>query len=303
MGCWIEIPVLKVLKKAGPIKAHFPTRHNSGAALTTVSASTGESKRGPTDSGGGCVRLWTHCPEGTPTNVQDFTLLKSDQNQTQNLTKKAFKAMEGMEDYSPPDLMGIYFQYTRRVFDTSNLMVGAGVSSFLLSTAIYMLSGIVSWFLFPQYKTLKIQDQHRWNSGINRSIFGLMLATRGFKALLRGVPEGGIVHGTDDFLEQSSAFALGFFLFECRDSFQMHFSHGITETTLIIHHLIGVCMYVRLCFFEPAYSFLTTVIMIQEVTAPFVHLGWIFVKCGMESSPLWLLNQWGLLAAWLLCRT
>lgn len=39
---------------------------------------------------------------------------KSDQNQTQNLTKKAFKAMEGMEDYSPPDLMGIYFQYTRR---------------------------------------------------------------------------------------------------------------------------------------------------------------------------------------------
>lgn len=41
-----------------------------------------------------------------------------------------------------------------------------------------------------------------------------MLATRGFKALLRGVPEGGIVHGTDDFLEQSSAFALGFFLFE-----------------------------------------------------------------------------------------
>ena len=87
---------------------------------------------------------------------------------------------DGVLEYSPPDLMGIYFQYTRResgcfflsvfssfakrrgggvlrspyfdagvclvpfvnagVFDTSNLMVGAGVSSFLLSTAIYMVS-------------------------------------------------------------------------------------------------------------------------------------------------------------------
>ena len=43
-------------------------------------------------------------------------------------------------------------------------------------------------------------------TGVNRSIFGLMLATRGMKALLRGVPAGGIVHGTDDFLDQSSAF-------------------------------------------------------------------------------------------------
>lgn len=39
---------------------------------------------------------------------------KSLTKTSQNLTKKAFKAMEGMEDYSPPDLMGIYFQYTRR---------------------------------------------------------------------------------------------------------------------------------------------------------------------------------------------
>jgi hypothetical protein len=103
-----------------------------------------------------------------------------------------------------------------------------------------------------RYKALRIQDQHRWNSGINRSIFGLLLSTRGMKAFLRGVPEGGVVYGTDDFLEQSSAFALGFFLFECRDSLQMHFSHGtvcsqflkqtfpLSRSALGIHDVVGI---------------------------------------------------------------
>ena len=60
-----------------------------------------------------------------------------------------------------------------------------------------------------------------------------MLATRGFKALLRGVPEGGIVHGTDDFLEQSSAFALGFFLFEY----------------VVLFYAFFFCLFFFVCFF------------------------------------------------------
>ena len=38
---------------------------------------------------------------------------------------------------------------------------------------------------------------------------------------IAGPPDGDIVHGTDEFLGQSAAFALGFFLFEIRDSMNM----------------------------------------------------------------------------------
>lgn len=121
-----------------------------------------------------------------------------------------------------------------------------------------------------------------------------MLATRGMSALFRGVPEGGIVWGSNDFLKRTSAFALGvlllctvrdphrlplsqgfyrtivcsfmlcvygvcvcvdygyataytgagFFLFEVRDSLNMYLAYGVLDETLIIHHSLGVVLYV-----------------------------------------------------------
>eukprot|EP00039_Didymoeca_costata_P028910 m.22537 g.22537 ORF g.22537 m.22537 type:complete len:145 (+) comp7409_c0_seq3:115-549(+) len=94
--------------------------------------------------------------------------------------------------YHPPDLMDIVFAFTGRIFETNNI-VGAGFSSFFLSTLIYMISGVFSRIFSKTYNQLSIKDQHRWNAGINRGICGLILATRGLLSLLRGIPEGGLV--------------------------------------------------------------------------------------------------------------
>jgi hypothetical protein len=69
------------------------------------------------------------------------------------------------------------------------------------------------------------------------------VSSNSLQALLRGIPEEGAVLGTDDFLNQSGAFALGFFVFEVRDSWNMYLAHGVTEKALMIHHLIGVILY------------------------------------------------------------
>eukprot|EP00039_Didymoeca_costata_P028912 m.22541 g.22541 ORF g.22541 m.22541 type:complete len:284 (+) comp7409_c0_seq4:115-966(+) len=202
--------------------------------------------------------------------------------------------------YHPPDLMDIVFAFTGRIFETNNI-VGAGFSSFFLSTLIYMISGVFSRIFSKTYNQLSIKDQHRWNAGINRGICGLILATRGLLSLLRGIPEGGLAWGTNLFLNQTAAFALGFFLFEIRDSMNMYLAHGIVEETLIVHHTAGVLLYMTAAFY-PAYMYLITVVLIQEFCAPMVHFGWMLTKCGMKMHWVWEVNQYLLLVVWVVFR-
>eukprot|EP00040_Diaphanoeca_grandis_P024912 m.137637 g.137637 ORF g.137637 m.137637 type:complete len:284 (-) comp29933_c0_seq3:133-984(-) len=197
-------------------------------------------------------------------------------------------------------IMSIVFKWVEVLFQTSPT-VAAGMTSFLLSTIVFLISGISSRILFKTYRDMSLKDQHRWNSGVNRACGGMMLATRGFSALMQGVPDGGIVWGTNPYLERTSAFALGFFLFEIRDSLNLYFAHGIYEETLVVHHACGVLLYI-VALASQSYQFLVAVVLVEEICAPMVHIGWALTKLEMGNHFLWAMNQYILVFAWSLFR-
>lgn len=197
-------------------------------------------------------------------------------------------------------IMGILFKWVEAMFSTSPT-VAAGFTAFMLSSLIYLVTGILSRLFFKTYRDMALKDQHRWNSGVNRALGALMLATRGMSALLQGVPDDGFVWGSTPYLERTSAFALGFFLFEVRDSLNMYLAHGIFEETLVVHHAFGVILY-TVSLAGQAYHFAVAVVLIQEFCAPMVHFGWVLTKLGLGNHWLWDVNQYLLIAGWCVCR-
>lgn len=128
-----------------------------------------------------------------------------------------------------------------------------------------------------------------------------MLAIRGFYALDGGLPEGGLVWGTNSYLHQTAAFALGFFVFEVRDSLHLYLACGIFQDTLVVHHTCGVVLYV-VALATGAYHFPVAIVLIEEMCAPMVHLGWVLAKIKMDNHWVWDLNQYTLIVSWVLCR-
>eukprot|EP00047_Mylnosiga_fluctuans_P007793 m.255544 g.255544 ORF g.255544 m.255544 type:complete len:312 (+) comp19556_c0_seq1:33-968(+) len=187
------------------------------------------------------------------------------------------------------------------IMGTSSV-AAAGVTSFALSTLIYLSSGILSRAIGWTYYELDMKDQQRWNSGITRGAQGCILGTLGLSALLAGVPQGDLVFGSSDFLMHAAAYALGFFLFETRDSLNMFLAHGIMEETLLQHHLLGIVLYASTLYFQ-AYVYLAVAILIQEFAAPFTHIGWMLAKCSMDLHWSWALNQYVLIIVWIVDRS
>jgi hypothetical protein len=48
--------------------------------------------------------------------------------------------------------------------------------------------------------------------------------------------------------------------------------------------------------------FYIVVVLIQEFSAPMVHLGWMLTKTGLGSHWIWLVNQYVLVVVWALFR-
>lgn len=197
-------------------------------------------------------------------------------------------------------VMSIIFKWVGVLFQTSPT-VAAGMTSFMVSSVLYLVSGIVSRLFFATYRSMTLKDQHRWNSGVNRACGGLMLATRGLDTIRQGTPEGGFLWGTTPYLERTSAFALGFFIFEVRDSLNMYLAHGIFEETLVVHHSFGVILY-AVALTSQSYHFAVAAVLVEELCAPMVHFGWVLTKMGMGNHWLWDANQYTLILCWCVFR-
>lgn len=128
-----------------------------------------------------------------------------------------------------------------------------------------------------------------------------MLGIRGFYALYDGLPADGLVWGTNSYLHQTAAFALGFFVFEVRDSLHLYLACGIFQETLVVHHSCGVVLYV-VALATGAYHFPVAIVLIEEMCAPMVHLGWVLAKLHLDDHWVWDVNQSMLVVFWVICR-
>ena len=54
-------------------------------------------------------------------------------------------------------------------------------------------------------------------------------------------------------------------MFETRNSVNMYVSHGIMESTLVFHHLLGIVLYTLACLTH-RYLYLSAVVLIQVPT-------------------------------------
>eukprot|EP00038_Savillea_parva_P014666 m.11717 g.11717 ORF g.11717 m.11717 type:complete len:292 (-) comp2868_c0_seq1:164-1039(-) len=180
-------------------------------------------------------------------------------------------------------------------------VVAAGMVSFVLANLFYTATGVLSRLLSKSYNKMTLRDQHRWNSGFQRATGGLMLGIRGFYCLYDGLPADGLVWGTNSYLHQTAAFALGFFLFEVRDSLHLYLACGIFQETLVVHHTCGVVLYV-VALATGAYHFPVGIVLIEELCAPMVHLGWVLAKLQLDNHWLWDVNQYMLIVFWVICR-
>eukprot|EP00056_Hartaetosiga_gracilis_P002162 m.51385 g.51385 ORF g.51385 m.51385 type:complete len:622 (+) comp10940_c0_seq1:163-2028(+) len=173
--------------------------------------------------------------------------------------------------------------------------------SYTLSSLLTILSGVFSRLLSKTYKSLNPLDQLRWNGGINRAAQGVILGIMGAKTFFDGVPEGGTVHGVNDSLLHIASFSLGFFVYELRDALNMLLAHNVKEESLLFHHFLGVLLYF-LTLSTQSYLFLSCAVLVQELHSPFTHIGWMLAKQGRDNSILWDINQYVLIAVWLIFR-
>eukprot|EP00049_Salpingoeca_infusionum_P009784 m.166568 g.166568 ORF g.166568 m.166568 type:complete len:355 (+) comp14442_c1_seq3:53-1117(+) len=193
------------------------------------------------------------------------------------------------------------------LFETAGDLVGmpsllaAGASSFVLGVFVSMISGFISRTLSSTYRRLPLRDQHRWNAGINRAFHGILLWILGTIVLLEGLPEGGAVTGTSPLLLHTAAFSLGFFVFETRDSVTMYLAHNVQEEALIVHHMLGIALYF-LTLSTQSYLYIACMVLVQELHAPFTHIGWILAKQGRDNTILWDINQYVLIFVWVVFR-
>eukprot|EP00045_Choanoeca_perplexa_P012651 m.139383 g.139383 ORF g.139383 m.139383 type:complete len:301 (-) comp16086_c1_seq1:214-1116(-) len=179
-------------------------------------------------------------------------------------------------------------------------LLAAGASSFILCGLIYTISGVSSRLLSRTYNKLSIKDQHRWNSGLNRASLGFLLSLLGLRVLWEGAPDD-IVYGKTELLTHTASFALGFFIFETRDTLNMYLSHNVLEETLIVHHTLGVLLYF-LTLSTESYLYLACVILVQELHSPMTHIGWIMSKQGRDADWKWDVNQYLLITVWVVFR-
>eukprot|EP00053_Salpingoeca_punica_P008500 m.76234 g.76234 ORF g.76234 m.76234 type:complete len:338 (-) comp14625_c0_seq1:233-1246(-) len=177
----------------------------------------------------------------------------------------------------------------------------ACVSSYFVSAVIQLVSGTISQLVSKSYSRLSPADKDRWNSGVNRSVMGFALACHGMCAWLDGVPNGDIAYGENDFLVHTAATALGFFLFEIRDSLNMYLAHNLKEDILLWHHCMGVALYFS-TLYTRSYLFLANIALIQEFTAVFTHIGWLLAKSRLDCHWAWTVNQYILIVTWIVCR-
>ena len=88
---------------------------------------------------------------------------------------------------------------------------------------------------------------------------------------------------------------------QVRDSLHLYLACGIFQETLVVHHACGVALYV-VALATGAYHFPVAIVLIEEVCAPMVHLGWVLAKLKMDNHWLWDLNQYILIVSWIICR-
>eukprot|EP00730_Choanoeca_flexa_P013881 TRINITY_DN5825_c0_g1_i2.p1 TRINITY_DN5825_c0_g1~~TRINITY_DN5825_c0_g1_i2.p1 ORF type:complete len:297 (+),score=29.68 TRINITY_DN5825_c0_g1_i2:78-968(+) len=179
-------------------------------------------------------------------------------------------------------------------------LLAAGASSFILCGLVYTISGVSSRLLSRTYNRLAIKDQHRWNSGLNRASLGFLLSLIGLRVLWEGSPDD-VVYGKTELLTHTAAFALGFFIFELRDSLNMYLAHNVREDILILHHFLGVCLYL-LTLSTSSYLYFSCVCLVQEIHMPLTHMGWIMAKQGRDTDWKWDVNQYLLITVWVVFR-
>ena len=138
----------------------------------------------------------------------------------------------------------------------------------------------------------------RQNAGINRAIMGFILGCMGVRVFIEGVPDGDSVKGSSELLLHTSSFALGrwpcgkrtlktgnraggscwqpdaaftvvapsappgFFIFEMRDTLTMYLAHNVHEEALLVHHTLGIFLYV-LTLSTQSYMYLACVVLMQ----------------------------------------
>jgi len=172
------------------------------------------------------------------------------------------------------------------------------VGSLVVCFAAFFLSAIVSPFLFPKYNTLRKDDKEKWNVKLVSALHAAFVFQGAVRAILAYTPTGNESDFqiyqcgyNSDLARWYEAITLGYMFY---DFWVCIRAYGFTMTgifpSLMIHHInILICFWIGLKFHMGFYFTLN--FMTNEISQPFLHASWFFIKCKLpQKHPLNIIN-------------
>ena len=107
--------------------------------------------------------------------------------------------------------------------------------------------------------------------------------------------------GTNVFAEEFMKIVLGFFILEFTMYYLVAWMYNRRDTSLLVHHYLGLIAYSIYLYTGKGYYF-GIVLFAQEFSAPWTGVSWILAKKNKSHTVIWLVNQWILVAVWVVFR-
>ena len=172
------------------------------------------------------------------------------------------------------------------------------VLSLVACFAAFFLSALLSPHLFPKYNTLKKDDKEKWNVKLVSALHAAFVFQGAVRAIWAYTPGPNDSQFqiyqcgyNTDLARWYEAITLGYMFY---DFWVCIRAYGFTMTgifpSLMIHHInILVCFAVGLKFHMGFYFTLN--FMTNEISQPFLHASWFFIKCKLpQKHPLNIIN-------------
>ena len=188
-----------------------------------------------------------------------------------------------MLEWTLPFLMKTDFK------DTSNKATFS-FYSFLLCVFLYLSSAVVS-SLIGNYRQLAVRHKVFWNLAVVRALYGVFFTIIGAWGIFVSKQlDCDVVFGVSQTSHFAVVMTMGFFVFESLTLATFDVIFGSFNFLLHLHHWI--CL---------LYSYLVLVTnvshpifvkgLVLESSTPFSAVSWLLLKCRMERSLLWKINQ------------
>jgi len=173
----------------------------------------------------------------------------------------------------------------------------------MLACASISIGGhLISTKMIKTYSGLNTKDKSHWVLSISRSAMALYFACVSVQTLLLN-PDltADPCFATNNFSVTNMTIAASFFLWETLTLLYLYIFHGVREAPLMLHHLLGLLFYSSSWVSGKMQTF-GLIALMEEISAPFTALGWMFKKTGYDNTKQYVANHISLLVVWLFLR-